>query len=480
MKTGKVYLVGAGPGDAGLITVRGLDCLEKADVVLYDRLVNPLLLERVNEEAECIYCGKLPDRHHLRQEAIQQLLIDKAKEGLRVVRLKGGDPGMFGRAGEEAEALVDAGITYEMVPGITAGMAAPLYAGVPVTHRNFSGSFAAVTGHTKAENGQPSPNWKALAEGIDTIAFYMGMRNLETIVEQLTTYGKSPHTPVLTVEWGTTGRQRTIEGTLSTIKEKADEANVKNPAMTLVGEVASLHQHLNWFEKKPLFGQFVWVVKTSSFPGEIAKVLRENGAEVLEAPCYLFNKSSDTLPDEVSHYHSLYFNAFESVSYFFDMLKERQIDIRFLPKNISGSTQRIVDKLAEYGIFTEKQNIQNIDNPDYCLCIGSEESLSGITNLSCYCTHTVIKSSKTRKTLDRLIQDDLINSVVLPSSKAINTVIEELYNAGVSAVEWLSNKTIICYGPHTKEAAIAKGLTVHSTLTSPNSIELVSTLRSDL
>ncbi|RSL31654.1 uroporphyrinogen-III C-methyltransferase [Salibacterium salarium] len=476
MKTGKVYLVGAGPGDAGLITVKGRQCLENADVVLYDRLVNPLLLEVANDTAEFIYGGKLPDRHHLRQESIQQLLIDKANEGLQVVRLKGGDPGMFGRVGEEAEALVQAGITYEMVPGITAGMAAPLYAGVPVTHRDFSGSFAAVTGHTKAENGQPALDWKALAQGIDTIAFYMGVKNLQTIAENLTQNGKSPRTPVITVEWGTTGRQRTVEGTLSTIKEKADEANVKNPALTLVGGVSSLHQNLDWFEKKPLFGRYVWVVKTSNAAGSIAKELRENGAEVLEAPTFSYDKTTASLPDDIHQFSRLYFTSDESIPHFFEMLKHKKLDIRQLPIDICGKTKRAVDKLADYGIVAEKPNFENIHQRDNCLYIGSDESLAEMTESTCLMTHTVTRLSKTRKTLNRLIQDELINTVVLPSSKAVHTVIEELDNAGISAVEWLNNKSIVCYGPHTRKAATAEGLTVESTLSIPDNKELIHRL----
>ncbi|WP_252314046.1 uroporphyrinogen-III C-methyltransferase [Sinobaca sp. H24] len=200
METGTVYLVGAGPGDVGLMTIRGRECLEKADVVLYDRLVNPLILSSAKAGAETIYCGKLPDRHHLRQEAIQELMVQKAKENKTVVRLKGGDPGMFGRSGEEAAALVEHGITYEVIPGITSGIAAPLYAGVPVTHRDYSGSFAAVTAHSKSTTGEPEVDWGAFAK-IDTISFYMGVKNLPHIVEKLIDHGKPETTSVLIVEW---------------------------------------------------------------------------------------------------------------------------------------------------------------------------------------------------------------------------------------------------------------------------------------
>lgn len=207
-KKGCVYLVGAGPGDLRLLTLKGLECLKAADVVLYDRLVNPLLLEWASPRAECIYCGKLPNRHLLRQEAINELMVQLGHEGKTVVRLKGGDPSVFGRVGEEAEALEQAGIRYEIVPGVTAGIGASAYAGVPITHRDHAHSFATVAGHDQSPSGQPLIDWKALATGIDTVAFYMGIANLHHIAEQLIHYGRSPNTPVLLIQWGTIGKQK--------------------------------------------------------------------------------------------------------------------------------------------------------------------------------------------------------------------------------------------------------------------------------
>lgn len=252
MNPGKVYLVGAGPGDPKLITVYGLECIQKADVIAYDRLVNTALLENAKEGVELIFCGKSPGKHHLIQEQIHELLVTKALEGKVVTRLKGGDPCVFGRGAEEAEVLVEHGIEYEIVPGITAGIAAPAYAGIPVTHREFASSFAIVTGHGREEKGQDHLNWSALAKGIDTIAFYMSVGNLEYIIKKLIDNGKRSTTPVAVIEWGTTDHQRTITGTLETIDDIVLQEGFHNPSMVLVGEVVQLRKKIQWFEKQPI------------------------------------------------------------------------------------------------------------------------------------------------------------------------------------------------------------------------------------
>ncbi|MEB1806453.1 MAG: uroporphyrinogen-III C-methyltransferase [Bacillaceae bacterium] len=246
MKNGKVYLVGAGPGDPKLITVRGLECIKTADVIIYDRLANPSLLDYANVRAEFIYCGKLPKHHTLKQEQINELLVAKAEEGKVVTRLKGGDPCVFGRVGEEAEILANHKIPYEIVPGVSSGIAAPAYAGIPVTHRDYGSSFAMVTGHLQNEENN-EVKWNALANGIDTIAFYMGVKNLPLICNQLILHGKNPSTAVAVIEWGTTERQRTVVGTLTTIEEKAREASISHPAIILVGEIVTLREKIKWY-----------------------------------------------------------------------------------------------------------------------------------------------------------------------------------------------------------------------------------------
>jgi uroporphyrin-III C-methyltransferase len=244
---GKVYLVGAGPGDPELITVKGLTCIQQADVILYDRLVNEQLLQHAKEGADLIYCGKLPNYHTMQQETINHFLVKHAKKGKVVVRLKGGDPFIFGRGGEEAESLAKHNIPFEIVPGITSGIAAPAYAGIPVTHRDLSASFAIVTGHRR-EGKEDTTNWEALANGVDTLAIYMGVGNLPYIIDQLTTHGKSPQTPVALVQWGTLDDQRTVTGTLATIVDIVQQEQVTNPSMIVVGEVVGLREKLQWFE----------------------------------------------------------------------------------------------------------------------------------------------------------------------------------------------------------------------------------------
>jgi len=249
MTKGKVYLVGAGPGDPKLLTIYGLECIQQSDVIAYDRLVNPALLDHAKEGAELIFCGKLPGKHALIQEQTNQLLVEKAQEGKVVTRLKGGDPFVFGRGGEEAEVLRNHDIEYEVVPGITAGIAAPAYAGIPVTHRDFASSFAIVTGHGRASKQQDHLNWSALAQGIDTIAFYMSVGNLQYICEQLISHGKSSETPAALIEWGTLAKQRTITGCLENIYSKSIEEKITHPAIFLVSETVQIREKIKWFEQ---------------------------------------------------------------------------------------------------------------------------------------------------------------------------------------------------------------------------------------
>lgn len=245
MRIGKVYLVGAGPGDPGLLTVRGLELLRKAEVVVYDRLVNPTLLEEVPPEASRIFVGKLTGFHSLPQEQINDILIAHAKGGLLVVRLKGGDPFVFGRGGEEAEALFEAGIPFEVVPGVSSAVAVPAYAGIPLTHRRHSSSFAVITGH-EACKAESSVDWGSLATVVDTLVVLMGLKNLPLIVAKLLSHGRPPKTPVALIRWGTTELQETITGTLADIADKA--LLLKPPVVVVIGEVVRLREQLQWFD----------------------------------------------------------------------------------------------------------------------------------------------------------------------------------------------------------------------------------------
>lgn len=248
MSVGKVFLVGAGPGDERLITVYGLECIKQADVIVYDRLINKKLLKYRKPSAELIYCGKIPGHHALIQEQIHAILKQKAYQGKMVIRLKGGDPFVFGRGGEEAEWLAKQQIPFEIVPGVTSGIAASAYAGIPVTHRDYASSFAIVTGHGRFDQKQHRIHWESLT-GIDTIAFYMGVGNLHYICEQLLLHGKAANTPVAVIQWGTTEEQKTVTGTLFTIEQEVHKAAITHPAIILVGQVVRLREKLQWFHE---------------------------------------------------------------------------------------------------------------------------------------------------------------------------------------------------------------------------------------
>lgn len=245
MRIGKVYLVGAGPGDPGLITVRGLELLRSAEVVIYDRLIHPTLLEQVPANAIRIFAGKDSGSHHLPQEQINNLLIQHALHGQKVIRLKGGDPFVFGRGGEEAQALAEAGIPFEVVPGVSSAIAVPAYAGIPLTHRKLSSSFAVITGH-EACKAAPSVDWARLATAIDTLVVLMGLKNLPSIVAKLLAHGRSPDTPVALIRWGTTDLQETVTGNLADILDKA--ALLEPPVVVVIGEVVLLREQLRWFD----------------------------------------------------------------------------------------------------------------------------------------------------------------------------------------------------------------------------------------
>jgi uroporphyrinogen III methyltransferase/synthase len=264
---GLVYLVGAGPGDPELITAKGLRCIRTADVLIYDYLAAKAFLSHVSAACECIYVGKKGGDHTLSQDSINALIVEKAAAGNVVTRLKGGDPFIFGRGGEEAEVLVEAGIPFEVVPGVTSAIAAPAYAGIPLTHRDYTSTLAFVTGHEDPTKKSSSIDWPSLAKGIGTLVFFMGVKNLPSIVERLVQNGRAPETPVALVRWGTTSRHRTVTGTLKTIVARAKAAAMKAPAIIVVGKVVELRDTLQWFERRPLLGKRI-VVTPRPCPGQ--------------------------------------------------------------------------------------------------------------------------------------------------------------------------------------------------------------------
>jgi uroporphyrinogen III methyltransferase/synthase len=288
-----VYLVGAGPGDPGLITVRGARLLEQADVVVYDYLSNPRLLSYC-PRAEVIYVGKKAAAHSMPQEQINALLVAKARTGKRIVRLKGGDPFVFGRGGEECQALVDAGVAFEIVPGVTAAIAAPAYAGIPVTHRDFNSSFTFITGHEREDGQEPATDiaWDVIAK-LPCIAFYMGAKSLPRICQKLIENGMPSETAAATIQWGTMPAQRTVVSTLARLAEDVVAAGLGAPAITIVGKVVELRKTLAWVERRPLFGQTIVVTRTRQQMSEISMKLEELGADVIEASTIELNEPED-------------------------------------------------------------------------------------------------------------------------------------------------------------------------------------------
>lgn len=335
MTKGIVYLVGAGPGDPGLITVKGLNCIQKADVLVYDRLASPRLLAFARHDVERIYVGKSPDRHAMVQEDINQLLVDKAKEGKVVTRLKGGDPFVFGRGGEEAELLVQNGITFEIVPGITSAISVPAYAGIPVTHRGYTSTFSIITGNEDPNKDDSSIAWDKIATGAGTLVFLMGMGNLPGICARLIEFGRSPETPVALVRWGTRPEQRTITGTLENIHQRATEAQFKNPAVIVVGEVVKLRDTLSWFENRPLFGKRVIVTRSREQASVLSSAIEALGGEAWEFPTIQIAQPEDFGPldkaiTDVRSYRWVIFTSVNGVKMFFDRMRENKKDIRDL------------------------------------------------------------------------------------------------------------------------------------------------------
>jgi len=332
--SGKVYLVGAGPGDPGLFTLKGAACLKKAQVVVYDYLANPELLALAPAQAERIYVGKKGGQHTKRQEDINRLLCDLAAAGKTVVRLKGGDPYVFGRGGEEASALAQRGLAFEVVPGVTSAIAAPSYAGIPVTDRRATTEVAFITGHEDPTKPGSTINWASLA-GIGSLVFLMGVKNLPHICTQLMAHGKPADTPAAAVRWGTMPKQRTVAGTLADLPQKVAAAGLEAPAITIVGQVVGLRDELLWFERLPLFGRRVVVTRTREQASRLSGQLRELGAEVLEIPTIALRPPADGRPlaqacRNIESYDWLIFTSPNGVQAFFAALAEAGKDCRAL------------------------------------------------------------------------------------------------------------------------------------------------------
>ncbi len=358
-KTGKVYLIGAGPGDPGLLTLKAKECIETADVVVYDYLASPFLLDFASKDAQVIYVGKKGGDHTLTQDKINLLLVDKAKQGLDVARLKGGDPFVFGRGGEEAQILLGHGVPYEVVPGVTSAIAAPAYAGIPVTHRDHTSFVSFITGHEDPTKKNTGMQWDVYAKSNATLVFLMGVKNLANIVKNLVEYGKPSDTPVALVRWGTTTRQKTVTGTLETIVERVKEAKLASPAIIIIGHVVSLRDELSWFDKRPLFGKRVVITRARAQASNLVAGLSKLGAHCIEIPTIEISPVKDITPlkdsiQNIKNYDWLVFTSVNGVKFFFDTLFGMGRDVRSLGHLKFACIGPVTkERLKEFGIISD-------------------------------------------------------------------------------------------------------------------------------
>ncbi|MEM9159314.1 MAG: uroporphyrinogen-III C-methyltransferase [Verrucomicrobiota bacterium] len=367
---GEVFLVGAGPGNPGLLTLRAKELIETADVLVHDNLVHPTFMDFVGKGCECIYVGKRAKCHAKTQEQINSLLVQKASEGKKVVRLKGGDPYIFGRGSEEAKKLTDAGISFEVVPGVTAAAGAAAFSGTPLTTRETNSTLVIVTGHENPDKPETTVDWSSLPKESATVCIYMGVSKLELISENLLAAGFSGETPVACVEWATMGHQRVCRGTLNTIAGEAKAFGLKAPAITIIGESAGMSEDLSWFEKKPLQGRRLVVTRSKGQASELSKKLELLGAEVIGLPLIEISRNVDeqTAKDvfaEIASYDWLVFSSPNGVRFFFETFFENFKDIRSLGfiriAAVGKSTAKEVEKyFVSVDLIPEEANADSL------------------------------------------------------------------------------------------------------------------------
>lgn len=474
---GKVWLVGAGPGDRNLVTQRCLSCIREADAVVYDSLATDALLNEARRDAELIYAGKRASSHHLRQEETNALLIRMAKEGKRVVRLKGGDPFIFGRGAEEAQELLEAGIEYEIVPGVSSCYGAPAYAGIPVTHRDYASSFHVITGHEGSHKEKNVLDYATLAKEEGTLVFLMGLKNLPHIAASLIGHGKDPNTPAAVIQEGTTGRQKVAEGTLQDIAEKAEHAGIRTPAITVVGETVSLREALAWYGTGALAGVRVLVTGTEKMARQQCRVLEAEGAEVISFSLIytepLITEAFQAAMGELDRYSWAVFTSSNGVDIFFDCLLESGKDIRCLAglkfAVIGEGTKKA---LAAKGIRADfvptryssrdlsREWVLTLTEGDQVLLLRAEEASeelnralqeAGIRYQALSVYHTAVDMRKSEE-LNRILPQ--VDYVTFASASAVKAFAAMTDGGNMKA-------KAVCIGPVTEKAAEAAGIRVH-------------------
>jgi uroporphyrinogen III methyltransferase/synthase len=481
---GKVYLVGAGPGDPKLITLKGIECLQRADVIIYDLLINVKLLEHCPAHTEKIYGGKMIGEQEQRQAEIDDLMIRHTKAGKTVVRLKGGDPFIFGRGGEEALTLVEAGIDFEVVPGITSAIAAPAYAGIPLTHRNYSSSVAFVTGHSAALKADSTVHWEQLATGVDTLVILMGVGHLREIAERLIQHGRSHDTPISLVHWGTTPQQKTLEGTLADIAQKADSVNFRNPAAIVVGDINALREQLRWFDQKPLFGRRIIVTRARAQASGFAERLESYGAEVIQFPTIetqpiLNNAALDRVIAQLATYNWVIFTSVNAVEYFYRHLRENGKDARsFGNACICAVGQKTVAALDQIGIRADyvpsqyrgavlAAELEGVKGQKMLLprvSIAADDLPNGLRDRGAIVDaipiyETVKAGAEGCDALEADLQNGRIDMVTFTSSSTVTNFLE-MFDSHSPAAGLLDQAFIAVIGPSTAATVEAHGVAV--------------------
>ncbi len=483
-RPGKVYLIGAGPGDPGLLTLKGKDILSKAEVVIYDRLASPRLLSFARPDAERIYVGKRTGRHTVDQEGINKLILEKALEGKMVARLKGGDPFIFGRGGEEAQVLAEAGIPFEVVPGVTSAIAVPAYAGIPLTHRAHTASVAFITGHRRIDRDEADIDWENLAKGVGTLVFLMGVKNLPFIVEQLMAFGRRPETPVAVIRWGTTPQHRSVSGTLADIVSKVEEAGLKPPAIIVIGDVVSLRDQINWFERSPLLSRRILVTRTREQASDLVKLLEEKGALCLECPTIEVTWPEDLteLDNAIKALPSfdwIIFSSTNAVRFFFQRLFHHGRDLRFLGRNalaaVGASTAQalreyylepdlvpedfraegLLDAFRRIGVTKRRILIPRAMKAREILPQGLKELGAEVQVATTYETRTPELDPGIS---ERLGNEDL-DVVTFTSSSTVKNLFRLLPENILNKI--FATAKVACIGPITAKTAESFGLTVH-------------------
>jgi uroporphyrinogen III methyltransferase/synthase len=443
---GKVYLVGAGPGDLGLVTLRAKECIEQADAIVYDHLANPEMLGWAREDTETIYAGKKAGEHALNQEEINKLIIEKAREGKKVVRLKGGDPFVFGRGAEEAKAIVDAGIAFEIVPGITSAIAGPAYAGIPVTHRVENSHVTFFTGHEDPSKLESAIDYAALAKLGGTQVMLMGVERIEPISREMLAKGVRPDLPVALVRWATTGRQQTLVGTLENIARRVLEAEFEAPAVAVFGHVVSLRKDLNWYEQRPLSGKRIVVTRTRKQAGALSSQLRALGADVIELPTIRIEPPTDLrefgeLVQDAHAYDWIVFTSPNGVDAFFEMFFKLYDDAREIGGvKIAAIGPTTAQRVREFHLHVDLQPEESVAEA----IVKEFQKQGGVENLRILLARAEKARDVLPKELSRLgaIVDEAFAYRTVPETRDITGARGRFLDEGADLITFTSSSTV--------------------------------------